>query len=272
MRGQRIGLLGLGEAGSAFGAGLVAAGLDVVGFDPRQPEPPRGVRVLVSAQDVGRAADVLLSLNAASVAEPLARELSPVLREGQLYADLNAASPGVKARVAAIVEARGAEFVDVALVAPVPGRGVRTPALIAGRGAERFRELFEPLGMPLEVVLGSPGAASARKLLRSVFMKGWAAAVGEALAAAEAAGCADWLYGDIAREMTGADEALLRRLIEGSHRHAARRVDEMQAASDYLHDLGVEPRVAEASRDWLRSLLPNRAARITEAAGARESD
>ena len=44
------------------------------------------------------------------------------------------------------------------------------------------------------------------------------------------------------------------RLVEGSRRHAARRVEEMDAACDLLVSLGVEPRIAAASRDLLSSL------------------
>ena len=46
----------------------------------------------------------------------------------------------------------------------------------------------------------------------------------------------------------------LERLIEGSRKHAARRVDEMDAAAALLVELGVEPRVAAASRSILSEL------------------
>jgi 3-hydroxyisobutyrate dehydrogenase-like beta-hydroxyacid dehydrogenase len=145
-------------------------------------------------------------------------------------------------------------------MAPVPGRGIRTPALASGPGAAAFAELARGYGMPVEVLGPEAGDAAARKLVRSVFAKGLAAAVGESLAAAEALGCADWAYEDIERTLTGADEELLRRLIEGSRRHAARRVDEMAAAVSMLEELGVEPRVAAAAGEWLRALDRERVA------------
>ena len=85
-------------------------------------------------------------------------------------------------------------------------------------------------------------------------MKGLAAAIGEALEAADRIGGRDALYADIAATLTDADEALLRRLVEGSAQHAARRAEEMAAARAMLEELGVEPRVAAASEAWLRSL------------------
>jgi 3-hydroxyisobutyrate dehydrogenase-like beta-hydroxyacid dehydrogenase len=137
---------------------------------------------------------------------------------------------------------------------PVPARGLRTPALASGPGAERFAELFGALGMAVTVVGAEPGAAAARKLTRSVFMKGLAAAVGEALAAAERLDCEEWLYAELEHTLTDADAALLRRLVDGSRRHAARRGEEMAAAVAMLEELGVEPRVAAAAEAWLRSL------------------
>jgi hypothetical protein len=96
------------------------------------------------------------------------------------------------------------------------------------------------------------------KLLRSVFMKGLAAAVLESVEAARRRGADDWLRGEIA-EVVG--EPLLERLLSGSVTHAERRQDEMDAAAAYLDELGVEPRVAAAAAGWLRQLAEGKRAR-----------
>ena len=105
--------------------------------------------------------------------------------------------------------------------------------------------------MPVEVVGSHPGDAAGLKLLRSVFMKGMAAAAIESLEAARAAGAEARLHADIAAVI---GEPLLARLLTGSDLHAARRVDEMRAAAAYLEELGVEPRVAGAALEWLAQL------------------
>jgi 3-hydroxyisobutyrate dehydrogenase-like beta-hydroxyacid dehydrogenase len=148
-----------------------------------------------------------------------------------------------------------ASFADVALIGPVPANGLRTRALVSGDGAESFAATMGPLGMPLTLVGEQPGGAAARKLARSVFAKGLAAAIGESLAAAEQLGFEEWLYADLERTLEDADAGLLQRLIEGSRLHAPRRVDEMEAAVEMLEEVGVEPRVASASEAWLRSLV-----------------
>lgn len=243
-----IAILGLGEAGSAIARDLAAAGVAVRGYDPAA----RG-DFATAAEAAGRA-DAVLSLNAAAVALEVAESVVSVLAADQLYADLNTATPGAKREVASVVARSGAEFADVALLGPVPGNGVRTPALASGSGAERFAQLLGPLGMPVTIVGTEPGDAAARKLVRSVFAKGLAAAVGEALGAAERLDCEEWLHAEIGRALEAADAAYLERLIDGSRRHATRRGEEMAAAVAMLEELGVEPRVAAAAEEWLRSL------------------
>ncbi|HVS84087.1 MAG TPA: DUF1932 domain-containing protein [Gaiellaceae bacterium] len=248
--GQRVALLGLGEAGAAIAADLVAAGAEVSGWDPARPSVA-GVRLAGSAPEAVAEADVVLSLNAQSAAVSAAESVAAALPRGSLYADLNTTSATVKRAVAEVVPV---PFADVALLAPVPGNGLATPSFASGPGAERYAELMTPLGARVEIVGAEPGDAAARKLLRSVFTKGLAAAVVESLAAARAAGCEDWLRADIAQTLREADDALLERLERGSVEHARRRVDEMESASALLDELGVAPHVARASVAVLRDL------------------
>jgi 3-hydroxyisobutyrate dehydrogenase-like beta-hydroxyacid dehydrogenase len=248
-----VAVLGLGEAGTAIAGDLASEGADVRGWDPR-PEAGDGI---VRADDPGAAArgsDVVLSVNAAEVALDAARAVRGSLADGQVFADLNSAGAPLKRELASLVEPTGALFADVALMAPVPWHGVRTPALASGRGAVLFAERMRPFGMPVDVVGEEPGQAAVRKLLRSVFMKGLAAVAIESLTAAAAAGCEDWLRAEIVAVLESADGELLDRLETGSRRHAARRVHEMEDAAALLRELGVEPRVVDATVELLKEL------------------
>ena len=248
---MEVAVLGLGEAGGRLAADLVAAGCAVRGWDPaRRPE---GIANADSDLSAIRGADVVLSVNSAAVALDVAAHVAGELADDTLYADLNTSSPQLKRELA---EALPVEFADVALVGVVPSLGLTTPALASGAGARRFAELFQPLGMPVDVVGPHPGDAAGLKLLRSVFMKGIAAAAGESLEAARAAGVETRVYDDIAAVI---GEPLLERLLSGSRLHAARRVDEMRAAAGYLEELGVQPRVAPAAAEWLADLDPDQA-------------
>jgi 3-hydroxyisobutyrate dehydrogenase-like beta-hydroxyacid dehydrogenase len=249
-----IAVLGLGEAGGRLAADLVSAGVEVRGYDPLTIAPD-GVD---QAGDPGSAvsgATIVLALTTAPTALAVVESALPGLGTGAIYADLNTSSPALKREIAEVVARGDARFADVALLGPVPARGLATPSLASGSGAEAFAEAFGPLGMPVEVVSDRPGDAAILKLLRSVFMKGLAASALESLRAAEAAGHARWL-----EEQIGAviGEPLLERLVEGSRRHAARRVDEMEAARELLLELGVEPRIAAASAEVLAELAASK--------------
>lgn len=245
-----VAVLGLGEAGARIAADLVAAGAEVRGHDPLAPAPD-GVAGIEDPVSAASGSTAVLALTTASTALAAAESTLPGLRAGTIYADLNTAAPALKRDLAALVAGAGALFADIALLGPVPSRGLGTPTLASGPGAHAFADVFGPLGMPVEVVSDRPGDAATLKLLRSVFTKGLAASVLESLSAAEAAGHAAWLRGEIASVV---GEPLLERLVEGSKRHAARRVDEMEAARDLLLELGIEPRIAEASASLLAEL------------------
>jgi 3-hydroxyisobutyrate dehydrogenase-like beta-hydroxyacid dehydrogenase len=247
-----VAVLGLGEAGGAIAADLVAQGVGTRGFDPEPARVVVGVERSSSAAEAVAHAEVVLSVNAQAVAVSVARSVAGSLTPAHLYADLNTTSAEVKREVAEAIASSGAAFVDVALLSPVPGNGLRTPCLVSGAGAERFAEILGALGMPVESIGGLPGDAATRKLLRSVFMKGLAAAVIESLSAAERAGCEPWLRDQIASVL---DPSLVDRLVEGSKQHARRRIDEMDAAAAVVAELGLEPHVAQAAAAVLRSLV-----------------
>lgn len=248
-----VAVLGLGEAGSAIAAGLCAAGAQVRGFDPLGLTVP-GVVICGGDADAAAGAAVVVSLTCAHEAEGALAATLPAMQPGAIYADFNTASSGLKARLAALAEAAGVGFADIALMAPVPDRGLGTPMLVSGTAAAQFARIFTGLGARVDVLPGPAGTAAARKLVRSVYYKGLAAAVTEALRAARAAGCEDWLRDNIRHELDTASAATLDRLERGSVQHAVRRTDEMAAAAALLRELGVPPRVATASEQWLRQL------------------
>lgn len=244
-------VLGLGEAGGRIAGDLASLGVEVHGYDPVVRSAADGVVVAPDLVAAVANSTVVLALTSASTAVEAAKAALPGLGSDALYADLNTGSPALKRELGALAADRGVAFADVALLGPVPARGLGTPALASGDGAKAFADAFLPLGMPVEVVSERAGDAATRKLLRSVFMKGLAAATLESLRAAEAAGQAAWLEGEIA-DVIGAP--LRERLVEGSGRHAVRRVEEMEAARDLLLELGVEPRVVSASTSVLAEL------------------
>jgi 3-hydroxyisobutyrate dehydrogenase-like beta-hydroxyacid dehydrogenase len=247
-----IAVLGLGEAGGAIAADLIKAGATVRAYDPAV-DAPAGSVACADEADAATGAAVVLSVNSAAAATDALRV--GLAGKPAVWADLNTSAPKLKRDLAALCADGGVAFADVALMSPVPGKGLATPALTAGTGSREFAGTLNGLGGRVTVLDGPAGLAATRKLLRSVFYKGLAAAAVEALAAARAAGHEEWLRENIVSELVAADERTLERLETGSVRHALRRSHEMAAATELLEELGVPPRIASASRDWLTDLV-----------------
>ena len=242
-----IAVLGFGEAGSLLAADLVAAGATVRGFDPKVPPPP-GVTGAGSDAEAVAGASLVLSVNSASDAVAALEASLTALDAGAVWADLNTAAPSVKRRLAEIGRDHGVRVTDIAMMAPVPGKGLRVPMLASGDAAEDTAATLRGFGADIAVLDGPAGLAATRKLLRSVFYKGMAASIVEALEAARAAGLEDWLSGHIAEDLARHDAATLARIVTGTRQHAVRRGHEMAAAAEMLTDLGVAPIMATASQ------------------------
>lgn len=243
----RIGVLGLGEAGAAVAGDLVRFGAVVTGYDPLPSKEPHGVPRTASVSDAVAGADVVLALVPAAAAVAVAAEASRAMAPGTIYADCAAGGGADKRRAAEPVAAAGGAFVDVAILGVVPATGIHTPALLSGPGAARLAPILGGFGMPVEVISDLPGEAAERKLLRSVFMKGMAAAIGEALEAAERVGAGHWLRDQIEDELRRADGSLVERFERGTRLHAARRVTEMAAALELLEEQGSPNDVTRAT-------------------------
>ncbi|MER6091132.1 DUF1932 domain-containing protein [Streptomyces bluensis] len=236
---MRVGILGLGEAGALYAAGFLENGWEVAGFDPADVSAPGGVERKATPADVVAGCDLVLGLTGAKAALEVALEVAPRLRAATVYADMNAAAPELKRSIAAAIGASPAVFADVSVIGPVPKYGHRTALVASGPGASVIADYFGALGAPVEDLGPEPGAASARKLLRSLFMKGLGAIIVEAVEAGRATGDERWVREQIAAELADG-EATLERLYQGTYKHGARRAREVSAAADLVAELGLD--------------------------------
>lgn len=249
---QSIAIFGLGEAGSLFAADLAKLGLRVKAYDPADVGTPPGIQRHKAPADAVAGAEIVLALTGGADAQTALTQALDDIPKTALYADLSTNSAGAKKSLAHIAESAQLQFVDIALMTTVPGNGLYTPALAAGEGAQRYVEIFGGIGAPVERVSDAPGDAAIRKLLRSVVVKGLAALVIEAMRAGDKAGCGDWLWDNLAKQITDADEAFVARLVRGTGKHAIRRLHEMEACVTLLEELGVDPLLTRATAENLR--------------------
>ena len=142
---QRIGLIGHGEVGKIFASGLKGKpGVTAVGaWDLKFSDPVtrnfeldhcslHGITAHGSMRELCEASDLVISAVTASNTLAVAQEAAPFIRAGSVFLDLNSASPGTKQKAAALIDARGADYVEAGVMTSVPAYGIRVPMLLGG--------------------------------------------------------------------------------------------------------------------------------------------
>jgi 3-hydroxyisobutyrate dehydrogenase-like beta-hydroxyacid dehydrogenase len=259
---QSIAFLGFGEVGRRFAADLAArddmvlSAFDVAGAqDPRRGVMMEaagrcGVRLAPSAADAGAQATYVISAVTADQSEAVARQAAGWLRPGQVFIDVNSASPATKQRAAAHVAAPGADYVECAVMAPVLGPGLRVPMLIGGPAAQRTADALNALGFAMTPVAETFGRASAIKLCRSIVIKGLEALMVDCAAATSAFQVERDVYASLGATYPSIDwAALAADMGERVATHGVRRAAEMREAAAMLADAGLVPDLAAAVAD-----------------------
>ena len=249
---MEIGFLGFGEAARAFhetlsghDSSLGFSGYDLL-LDAQGAEGAcgaamraRSIVVAANPEALARRADWIISAVTADQSAAAAVAVAPYLRSGQTFIDINSVSPDTKRASCAAIERSGATYLDMAVMAPVHPLGHRTPVLIAGADAEALAARLTELDFAFGIEGAHAGAATAVKMIRSLFVKGLEALTVETLLAADAAGCFDTILASISRSYPGLgwpDFAAYQ--FERTTRHGLRRAAEMEESARTLGGLG----------------------------------
>ncbi|QBI20498.1 NAD(P)-dependent oxidoreductase [Egibacter rhizosphaerae] len=267
MTTPRVGFLGLGEAGAAIAAGFAAAGASVRAYDLALQDPDRADAVTARADAAGveladgtaellSDRDLVCSLVTSDVAVRVAQDAAPHLGAGQVYADLNSTEPAQMERVAELLGPSGAEFVDGALMAGVPGPGHRVPVLMSGPGAERAASWWAQLGGEVDVLSDVVGAASVVKLARSLVVKGLESLFWESAIVAERYGEAERVLASLGTTLPGEQwNEFAGYLMGRTVRHGERRAHELDGVARMLEAAGLDPHMARATGARLRTVV-----------------
>jgi 3-hydroxyisobutyrate dehydrogenase-like beta-hydroxyacid dehydrogenase len=257
---RRIALVGFGEAGSILGADWAAAGREVVTYDILLDAPAgraavleRAARARVATADslgaAAREADLVVSAVTASSSAEVAAGAAKVLRAGQVFLDINSCSPDTKRANAVAVESSGADYVEAAVMAPVPPQRLKVPMLLGGRRAREWLPALQGLGLNVSFIATEIGVASAVKMCRSVVIKGLEALALESLLAARRFGAEKEVLASLQGTFPqmGWQEKLPDYLISRVAEHGRRRAAEMREVAHTLESVGVEPTMARAT-------------------------
>ena len=264
---QQFALIGFGEAGSILGEDLVTTGHTVAMYDILLDSPDgRGqmlerarrarVRAANTFEEAVAGAQVVISAVTASSSAAVAATAATSLRAGQVLLDINSVSPATKRSNAGLVEASGVDYVEAAVMAPVPPQRLRVPMLLGGRKAGSLAQELRAVGMNTTALSDEIGVASAVKMCRSIVIKGLEALTVESMLAARRFGAErevlDSLNGTF--PSMGWAGKLPDYLVSRVAEHGRRRAAEMREVARTLEDVNVEPTMALATaqrQDWL---------------------
>lgn len=281
MEVPRIGLVGYGEVGKTFSAGLKgqpgvrqASAWDLKFAQPsardRELEHARAAGVVAqpSMQALCEASDLVISAVTASNTLAVAQEAARFLKPGTIFLDLNSASPGTKQQCAALVDATGAHYVEAGVMTSVPPYGIRVPMLLGGARAAELSQVLTGWGMDAKAVSEQLGVASAIKMCRSVMIKGLEALVIESYATARAYGVEDHVLPTLAETFPQIDwpkqgAYFFSRVVQ----HGKRRAEEMRESANTVREAGFPPLMAAAIAEKQQWVADAAAAGVFEGVG-----
>ena len=265
---RRIALVGFGEVGTIFGRDLGRLGLELSTYDilldapasrPAMLERARAAAVTPrdTLREALQGADLVISAVTASSSRDVARDAAPWLAPGQLFLDVNSVSPETKRGNARAVEASGADYVEAAVMAPVPPVGLAVPMLLGGKRASTLAAALKPFGMNATAVADEIGTASAIKMCRSIIIKGIEALVVESLFAARRFGAEQAVLASLDKTFPhmGWTGELPDYLVSRVAEHGRRRAAEMREVAATLEDVGIRPLMAAATAERQDALV-----------------
>ncbi len=200
-----IALLAPGAMGSGMGRRLVEHGARVLTPLAGRSEASRAraeAAGMIAADDAAIAgASLILSVVPPHEAVAVAERFAPAIAAAAtkpVYADCNAIDVRTVERVAAIIAAAGAPFVDGCIIGAPPRPGTVGPRLYASGGPAEALAPLRDLGLDVRLMAGPVGAASALKMSYAMCTKGLTALAAAMVLAATRAGADGALRAELA--------------------------------------------------------------------------
>ncbi|MXP64251.1 NAD(P)-dependent oxidoreductase [Roseomonas sp. M0104] len=255
----RFAIIGFGEVGGIFARDLRAGGATGIhAYDTapaaRERAAAAGATVHDGAAAAAAQAEVVFVPVTAGAALAAARSLTGGLGHAPFVVDVNSVSPGTKQAAAEAVEKAGGRYVEAAVMASVPPKGLRSPILLGGPHAAAFQALMAPFGMNLTPFPGPIGKASSVKMCRSVMVKGLEALTTECMLAARHYGVEQEVLRSLADTLPHEDwRGLAGYVISRALIHGRRRAEEMREVARTVQEAGVDPLLSAPiaeRQDW----------------------
>lgn len=204
--GSAIAIIAPGAMGSAVGRRLADHGVTVLTALDGRSEPTRNRAQAAGMIGVERErlgeAHFILSIVPPGEALAIAAGLQGVIAASArkpVFIDCNAVSVATVQKIAAIVAATGAPFIDGGIIGPPPRDGYDGPAFYLSGQAAPAAAMLGDLGLYIRILDAPIGAASALKMSYAGITKGLTAIASAMIIGAERVGAGEALHEELAK-------------------------------------------------------------------------
>jgi 3-hydroxyisobutyrate dehydrogenase len=215
---ENIGFVGLGMMGLPMAQNLVEAGYGVTVFDLDSSSVAKaeafGASSASSAAETASKSDIVITMVPDSphvevvIAGP--DGILEGINKGSVVIDMSTIAPDTGRKMAKLLEAKGANFVDAPVTGGVEGAEAGTLALLVGRNAEAFERTLPVLNVlgGNVVHMGPVGSGHTTKIANQLIGVATVAGMSEAFVLAKKAGLDMQLFYDAVKNGAGRSWAL----------------------------------------------------------------
>ncbi len=261
MSNPTIGVMSPGDMGHSVARALNEIGCEVVTVLSGRSElshirAKRSNMIdLGSLHEMVSASDFIFSIMPPEEAKNFAKKIADAINasdKAPIFVDCNAISPDTTLSIAAVIKAAGADFLNVGIIGPPPGRGSKTKFYASGEGANLLQFINQN---DIQLVLAGDELikASAIKMCYAALTKGTMTLHASVLVAAELLGISEEVQSEIEESQQFHWDAMKKR-VSMLACDAGRWAGEMDQISDTFGSAGVTPYLHKGAADVFRLL------------------
>jgi 3-hydroxyisobutyrate dehydrogenase-like beta-hydroxyacid dehydrogenase len=261
MGNPTIGVMSPGDMGHSVACALNEIGCEVVTVLSGRSELSH-IRArrsnmidLGSIQEMVLASDFIFSIMPPGEAKNFAKEIADAIKVSDkppVFVDCNAISPDTTLSIEAVIKAAGADFLNVGIIGPPPGRGSTTKFYASGEGANLL-QFINQTDIQLVLLGDELIKASAIKMCYAALTKGTMTLHASVLVAAELLGIGEEVQSEIEESQQFHWDAMKKR-VSMLACDAGRWAGEMDQISDTFGSVGVTPHLHKGAADVFRLL------------------
>ena len=213
-----------------------------------------GMEGAADMNELMSSADLFLSILPPALAETLARDAAAAMTatgHRPVFVDCNAVSPGTAGKIADIVTAAGAKFIDVGIIGPPPGEGA-TKFYASGADAPLL-DFMDGDGISVRQMGSGATRASAIKMVYAGLTKGTFTLHTAILMAADMLDIGPELHAELAESQKGPWQAMNNR-VPFLAADAGRWIGEMEEIAATMASVGITDGFHQAAADIFRLL------------------